>query len=286
MRTRDIVKSGIDRNFLRECERQALIKPERIEGEDIIYDNYKPREYSQKDLEVVWNAYLYRKMGLSYEQIKQLIEGEELRVRDSALALIQKYENQIEELNLLIEFLKYVKGVGIIPTPPNSLMGSNSFKEYLTDFIKYLDPERKLKTYLSAVEYMTENDISDIEDEKLEEFISAVREITPNVTDDDRNDLGAAFLKLSELMEMPADSPDVQNIIHDIYAYQKKVSYNKNLSPWDFASQYIFGLSLDSDMKVVMLNIMGEDLIDYFKKALVNFLIIEEPEKIKALRQE
>ena len=285
MRTLDIVKSGIDRNFLRECERQKLINPTRFEGEDIVNENYKPREYSQKDLEVVWNAYLYRKIGLPYEQIKQLLDGKEISIRDSAIDLIQKYENQIEELQLLIDFLKYIKCVGVIPTPPESLMESKNFRDYLADFIKHLDPDKKLKAYLSVAEYMAETPLSGIEEEKMDEIIATISESNPNVDDDDMSIAGEAYAKLSKLMDRPVKSPEVQEVIHILYNYQKKLANNPNLTVWDFASQYMFMLSLDSDIKRMFSNALSEKFLRFFEKALLEFLIIEEPEKIKLFRQ-
>ena len=40
MKTNDIVKRGIDRNFIRECERQGLISPTRAKGKMVIDENY------------------------------------------------------------------------------------------------------------------------------------------------------------------------------------------------------------------------------------------------------
>ena len=193
MKTNDIIKTGIDRNFLRECERQKLIAPNRIDSINIREKDYVPREYSQEDLEVVWNAYLYRKMGLSYDEIKQLNAGEEFKIRDSMTGLIHKYENQIQELLLLVDFLKYVKGIGIIPIPPKSLMGSQSFKDYLSDFIDFLDPNRKIKGCLSVAEYMATIDFESVEEDELDEMLTMSNELFPNVTEEDRTSVGMGF---------------------------------------------------------------------------------------------
>ena len=95
MRTNDIIKTGINRNFLRECEVRHLIEPNRIDSDWIVNKDYTPREYSQEDVEIVWNAYLCRKMGLSYDQIKALNRGEEISIRESLNNIINKYEKQI-----------------------------------------------------------------------------------------------------------------------------------------------------------------------------------------------
>ena len=284
MKTNEIIKTGIDRNFLRECERQKLISPNRIDSINIREKDYVPREYSQDDLEIVWNAYLYRKMGLSYNEIKQLNDGEEIRIRDSMTALIQKYENQIEELVLLIDFLKYVKGIGIIPSPPKSLMGSQSFKDYLSAFINQLDPDRKIKRYLSVAEYMAGMDFESVEEDKLDEMISTNNELFTNITEEDQISVGLAFVKLKDMLHLPPKNQEIQDVIHEIFNYQKKLENNPNLTAWDFASKYIYGMSLDSDIKAMLINWLGEDTLKYFEKALLEFLIIEEPAKINELR--
>ena len=284
MKTNDIIKTGIDRNFLRECERQKLIAPNRIDSINIREKDYVPREYSQEDLEVVWNAYLYRKMGLSYDEIKQLNAGEEFKIRDSMTGLIRKYENQIQELLLLVDFLKYVKGIGIIPTPPKSLMGSQSFKDYLSDFIDFLDPDRKIMGCLSVAEYMATIDFESVEEDELDEMLNTANELFPNVTEEDRASVGMAFAKLKDMIYLSPKSQETQGVIHEIFNYQKKLENNEELSAWDFATKYIYGISLDSDVKVMLVNWLGEDTINYFEKALLEFLVIEEPTKINELR--
>ena len=90
-------------------------------------------------------------------------------IRSSLNALIQKCERQIEELQVLIEFMRYVKGIGFVPTPPSQLMGSSSFKDYLTHFIEHLDEDRRIKKALEVVEYASDIDnIEDISSDEIE----------------------------------------------------------------------------------------------------------------------
>ena len=286
MKTNDIIKTGIDRNFLRKCEEKniEIIKPQRIASEFLINPNYKTREYTQEEVEIVWRAYLYRKIGLSYQEIKKLISGEEIELRSAVTDLIDKYENQIQELLLLIDFLKYVKGIGIIPTPPKNLMGSQSFKDYLSDFIDFLDPDRKIKGCLSVAEYMATIEFESVEEDELDEMFTTVNELFPNVTDEDRTTVGRAFAKLKDMLHLSPKSQETQGVIHEIFNYQKKLENNEELSAWDFATKYIYSISLDSDIKVILINLFGEETLDYFQKALIEFLIIEEPEKIEQLK--
>ena len=284
MRTIDIVNTGVDRNFLRECERQNLIMPERLDGEDIVNKNYKPREYSQKDLEIVWNAYLYRKMGLSYEQIKQLISGENLPIRNSIIELIKKYEQQVKELLLLIDFLKYVKGLGFIPKPPQNLMRSENFVDYLSTFIDYFDPNKDLKKYLKIIEELGEVNVKKVNEEKINEIISAINDITPSLDFDDEI-LETIISKLKNVRASSPDSAQVQEVMNELYECHKKITSNNDVTVWDFASGYIYLFSVDSDFKAMIVNTLGEDFLNFFISALSNFLVIQEPEKIRELFQ-
>lgn len=286
MRTQDITKSGIDRNFLRECERQGLISPKRNDNEWIVNKNYKPRQYSQEEVETVWNAYLCRKMGLSYAQIKNLTQGEEISVRETLNDLIKKYEKQIEELQALIEFMKYVKGIGFVPTPPDVLMGSADFTNYLTDFIEYLDEDKKLKKVLSMLEYVSEvDDIQNPKTEDIDRIETLSHELASEINKEDSDAYSSAILELVGMVHLNPSCDEVQSVIHKIFYYQKRLNHNDNLTAWDFASGFVFMFSYDSDMSVAYKKILGEKAFDFFNKALLEFLVIQEPDKIKRIRE-
>lgn len=284
MRTNDVIKLGIDRNFLRQCERQSLISPQKIRSEWIVHDKYMPREYTQEDIEMVWDAYLYRKMGLSYLQISQLFQGEEFSVRDSLSDLITKYEEQIEELKALTEFMRYVKGVGFLPSPPDTLMGSKNFKEYLLDFMKYLDEDKKIKRLLDVADILNSAfDLENLNDENIEAIELAKNEIAPHVTEDISNSLALAVLELQNVLNKKPDSKEAQEVVHKVYHYQKLLVNDEALSAWDFATSYILMLSYDCDISRMYKKIISEEAFEFFKDALIEFLIIEEPEKIKKI---
>ena len=278
MRTQEILKTGIDRNFLRKCKAEGIINPQQVDGKDIINSEYKPYEYSQKDLEAVWNAYLYRKIGLSYKQIQQLINGEEIKIRKSTIELINEYEEQIEELKLIIIFLKYVKAAGFVPQPPNSLIGSTTFKEYIADFIELLDPDKKLQNLLIPLDYMINTPPDTWEDEKIEEMKSAVHLET---TEDEQTKMGIIYYELLNLhnSNVPINDFLVQKKINAIYAYQKIIDKNENLTIQVFVSNYISMLSLESDFQALYVNLFGKSFLDYFIKALAYFLVTETSEK-------
>ena len=282
MRTIDVTKLGIDRNFLRQCENQKLIQPKKIDSEWIVCKEYAPKEYTQEDIETVWNAYLYRRMGLSYSDIRKLTQGEEISVRDSLSDLINKYESQIEELKALTQFMRFVKGFGFIPSPPETLLQSRSFKEYLVDFQERINKDN-VSDFLKLTELISNTDnLEDLDDQCVEEYNSVIEKIAPQVTDADKDDMGTIFISLKGLVDLETDSDEVQELIHKLYNCQKKF-VNEELSPWQFAISYLFMLSNECDLSVTLKKCMGKEAYDFLYNALISFLEIEEPAKMERI---
>jgi DNA-binding transcriptional MerR regulator len=151
MKTNDIIKLGIDRNFIRECERQGLINPIRIEGKMVVNEKYCPREYSDSDLKIIWHAYLFRKMGLSFSEIKRWRNGENIDIRTSNNDSIEKFESQIKELEAIIRFMKYVRGEGLLPKMPEKMKKANSFTEFINEYMQGIDPSKKRMEFLEHI---------------------------------------------------------------------------------------------------------------------------------------
>ena len=127
------------------------------------------------------------------------------------------------------------------------------------------------------------SDLENLNDESIEEIELAKNEIAPHVTDDVSNGLALAVLELQNVLNQKPESKEAQEIIHQVYHYQKLLVNNETLSPWDFAISYILMLSYDSDISRMYKKIISEEAFEFFKDALIEFLIIEEPEKIKKL---
>lgn len=285
MKTQEVIKSGIDRNFLRECERKGLIAPQRNDNEWIIDKRYIPRDYSQEEIETVWNAYLYRKMGLSYSQIKKITQGEQIPVNDSLNSLIKKYENQIEELKVLIEFMHYVKGLGFIPTPPDTLIESKNFKDYLIDFIRHIDSDKKMLKIFNAIDSILDiQNLNDVDENQLNDFEFLAKDLVPNINEEDRNKCALALIDIKEKTHLKSNCKEIQNDIHTLYDFQKTLSNNSDLTAWQFATGYIGLLSYDSDISAILKNFLGEEAFQYLIDALISFLIIEAPEKVAEIR--
>lgn len=284
MKTKDVIKTGIDRNFLRKCIEQGIIKPRKHYSSSIIHYQYFPREYTQEDVEAVWNAYLYRKMGLSYGQIKELRQGNEINLRLSLNNLIKKYEDEIEELQALILFMKYVKTLGFIPDHPQELMGSQKFKDYLLDFMNYIDEKGVIKKSIPVISFFAEADnIENLNESDLSKLNSIVSSILPHFSEDDRNNYSEAFIRLSQKAHEPPAGEEVQGIINDIYVYQKRIAQNPDMTAWSFAMSFLNVFVYNSDITAFYKKTFGEEIFDFFISALVEFLKINEPKKVEEL---
>ncbi len=247
-----MVQSGIDRNFIRECEKQGIIAPKRNDSIDIINKQYVPRDYTQNDLETVWCAYLCRKMGMSYTQTKKYIQGEEISLRDTIISVIQKYENQMEEIKALISFMEYVKTVGFIPSPPKELLGSRNFKDFLLDFMIYLDKDHKITRDISIVANLaakiSDSDELELDSDQADNLIRIVSTYLPNSNTEYFTQYGSVMLAFRELADSECD-PDcekAQRLVKELYDLQKQSKKDYSLS--DFADMIIYIAETDSDI--------------------------------------
>lgn len=281
MKTQDIVKTGIDRNFIRQCEKKGIIAPARKKSEWMTCEEYAQRDYSQEDVEKIWSTYLYRKIDLSFEQIKALNNDKDIPLRKSMEEEIAFLEREIEEKKVLIRFMKYIKGLGFIPLPPEKTLGSKDFKSYLQDFMQTFDTDKKIEKSLNVAEAINNVDkVENLSTEKLTELEEEVKLIFPNVDYKVIEDLGLYYSDLKECIHLEPQSVEVQLIIQKIYSANNKLNDNK-LSVWDFVSYYVLMLDGESVFKDNYVKLLGAETVKFFSQALIQFLIIEEPERIK-----
>jgi len=90
---------SISRSNIRFYEKQGLLSPGRKDN------NY--REYTEQDIEVLKKIIIFRKMGLTVEEIK-LIQKDELPFNEAIAGAQQRIENEIEQLNGSLKLIKRV----------------------------------------------------------------------------------------------------------------------------------------------------------------------------------
>lgn len=273
MQTKDIVKTGIDRSFLRQCVSKRIITPVK---EDDKWKNqkYLRQDFSQEDLEKVWNAYMCRQIGLSYGDIISLQQGNSISLRSSLNELIQKYQNKIAELQTLIQFMKYVKGIGFIPSPPEISLGSESFTQYLKDYISYLDEDGKALKTLTFIEQFSEiNDFDSISDEELDKMQTVLNEINPSISSAQQEECGKIFISFRENANMNPESDEIQNLVHRYYCCIKEFGNNLEMTPREYAEIFFYQITSDSDMGESLRNLLGKEGSTCFKEALLYYWI-------------
>lgn len=283
MKTQDVTKTGIDRNFIRQCEKQGIITPSKNPSKWMRCEEYAAKEYTQSDVEKIWNAYLCRKIGLSYNQTKILLDGEDLPIRNSLNQKIEEYQKDIEEKLALIEFMKYVKGVGYIPSMPNELMGSENFKEYLIDFMNYFDSDKKIKSVLQVAEYIANsNSIDEIEEEKALEFKSMVMAVSPELTEELMNEFGKTILEIKESRHMKPGSQEVQALVKKFYKLHEFAT-NNDTNAWEFFLHYYNLVEEDSDLSEMYIKTVGKETLEFLDDALIEFILVEDPGRLQPI---
>ena len=237
MKTNDLVKIGMERHFLRRCENHGLISPIKIDGKDIINKDYKPREYTEKDVQTLWSIYLYEKIGLTYDEIKKMLNGEEINMRSSMSNLIIKYEKDIEELRLLVDLMKLIKSVGIIPCPPENAK-ITTFVDYIKNFIKQMISDNSINKVIDIMGYLADLDFEkeNIEnllqtiwnkDESIEQSLASIEKKSSPIKFEKMEEFYTILLSLKNELHQSPSSKNIQAVIDNLYNLYK-AAYNKN----------------------------------------------------------
>lgn len=296
MKTNDLIKMGLERHFLRQCEDNKLVIPIKTEGKDIINKDYKPREYTERDVQTLWSIYLYRKIGLSYDEIRKILNGEEISMRSSMGNLILKYEKEIEELKLLVDLMKIIKNIGIIPNPPESTKGI-SFVDYIKNFIKPITQDNSINKaidimgYLSDLDFEKEN-IENLlqnkydEDKTIEQSLKDFKGKFTSINFERMDEFYNILLSLKNELKQPTSSKKVLEVIDNLYNIYKNVNNEKQLTRWEFVGKQFFLIDANADVGILHRKTFGKDLIEFYEDALIQYTIKHYPNRIKNVKKE
>jgi len=101
MRIKDIENElGITKSNIRFYEKQGLLNPDRTDN------GY--REYSAEDLELLKKIVVYRKLGISVENIKRIFDGA-IDLQTAVAQSVSAMEQEMEKLNGSIELCRVVQ---------------------------------------------------------------------------------------------------------------------------------------------------------------------------------
>ena len=128
---------GISRKTLISYERKGFIKPTRNSN------NGKYREYSEEDLEKIWQIKTYVRLGYTWKEIEEMLDNPKFDQRASIIKKIEELEEQRRELDKMIGYAKYIKKMGIFPGVEE--MGSMGFEEFIEEASESLNVDTNPK---------------------------------------------------------------------------------------------------------------------------------------------
>lgn len=284
MKTKEVLSYGIDRNFLRQCEKKGLISPIRIDHEDIVDKDYMPREYTVGDVETVWNAYLCREMGFSFEEIQMLNSGENIPVRKSLQKMIEDKEREIEELQAVIKFMKLIKAIGVMYPLPHNTNNSKSLADHINNCLEVDNKNEMLSTAVEIGELLDTDEYSDEIDKKFECIIENSDIYSSPEYQRWNKQLIDELLYLVEQSDLQPDDEKIQSHIANMAYIQNQIDQlcGNQIAVKSSAKGILLILLGDGNYKAFLLKLLGEEFILYLVDALKVYLEIDDLEKINS----
>lgn len=288
MKTDELVKKGIKRNTLRELESKGMIAPKRILNKFSDNATYAPREYSQDDLERIWTILLYQKMGLDNDKILEVLSGQNIGMWDSMAKVIKQKESELEELVVLLKFMKLVKSFGSLPLITETL-GSGSFVEFMKQYINEIES----KSYVSKILRLTEHvanggndnkaweyafEKGNVDEDDMDALLRDIKKDIPTFSAENANKVPDILQNIAGLKELGARNERVQGLIEELYQINKQNTTIKNMTRKQFAELQIFSIDKENDFGKLYLNFLGNEGVNFFEEALIEYLIKNCPE--------
>lgn len=237
---------GISRKTIRVYEEKGLL-PARE-------DKSKYREYSEEEIDYIWNIKLLSKMKFSLDDIVKLFSSDQPEQwMDQLKKKTQELEEEKAELEVYINFLKTIQLMGRYPSRPKK-MGDMK----IDDFIKYARDNWNIANNSGFNNLNTLGVLLSKDTEKMEinEIVSALEECASFSGIDvekDRDLIVALFSSYIELINLAQNTKcdftnnEVQSLIEKIYQFDKIFIARQlgEVSKKDFArlrtSQYLVG---------------------------------------------
>lgn len=294
MKTEELVKKGIKRHTLRELEDKGMIKPKRVANKFSDNKTYAPREYSQEDLERIWAILLYQKMGLDNDTILKVLSGENIGIWDSMTEVIKQKESELEELIILLKFMRLVKAFGSLPIITETL-GSNSFIEFMKQYINEIESKSglyKIIKLAGSIADGVDNDTicetifgkEDIDDEDTMVLLEDLMKDNPNFKADDVKRMHEIFKEIIELKDLGPTDKRIQSLIEELYIIYKNNSIDNDVGRLQFVELYFYITEQENDFGKLYAKYLGKEGVIFFRQALIQYLIEKCPEIAKEIQ--
>lgn len=289
---------GITRKTIDTYEEHGFIHPARNPN------NGKYRQFSEEDLENIWQIKVFVELGFSLVEIKDMMNNPDFDFRKSFKEKIEKMEAEKKRLEQLISLVKFIDVTGMIPSLPKK-MGTIRFE----DFIKFtyetlsVDADIQSKITYELVQFMLSKPDMEWEDKDIQQFLDKVCSMPEvNLSENDvsllirdmflKQNLKASILFCEycmELIALPHDDvsrPEVQEVIKKLYDLNKENFVGENadkVTPQWFAFHFP-SFFVGSELAVLTERSLGKENCEFIAKAVVYFgTQAEEAAEVNAL---
>ena len=257
-------KLGISRKALRNFERVGLMPPNK-EG--------KYRNYSEEDINRIWNIRLLQGMGYSLKEIVEIFAEEKFDLKSSLEKKIKELEGEKENIERYLGYAQAIKTTGIFPKCPEN-MGMVTFEEFHEKALRRwnVNASAELKRCQTLSDFLlieSENESDHVEIEKFLEFSEIMKKRLSNV---DMFMANKAYpLEILKRKDRGTTDPEVQLLVKMIYESRIEMlpEFNR-MTKQQFA---IFESSLyqNGDIARIEKYILGKDECKFLSDAIAVF---------------
>lgn len=258
---------GITRDMLRYYEKENLIP---INNTRNLSNNY--RDFSEKDIELIWGIKLLIGIGFSAKEIRAFSNDTNFSFYEVISNKVKQLEKKHEEILLYLEFAKTIKLTGRIPN--TTQIGKMKFD----DFIEYSRQNWNAfnsplgKKLMNVTDTMLEKTTNELDENDLKQFIELFGELESDQVVYVLTSSGY-YRVISDLIPLGYKNDTVQNIVKCLYEYTLKFikpELRDKYTPLVFADQTCSSF-LESGIAVLNERNYGKEGCLFIAQALAYF---------------
>ena len=260
---------GITRDMLRYYEKEGLISRDKSRN---TVNNY--RDYSDKDIEVLWGIKLLIGIGFTAKEILAFMHDPNF---DFDIALEQKVielESQYEEKRVYLEFAKTIKLTGRLPTA--SKLGSIRFKDFLAYTLEnwnlYTDP--RTAPIIKASELLRSKAPQELTPEDAEQIVDAFTNLEFAQAMFVYS-MHGYFQVISDMKDFGYSSNMVQRVVRLLHefmiSHNPEPEYDDKIVDKQFLALYVCSYFLYGDVSKSFKELYGKDGCLFIAKALTYY---------------
>ena len=207
---------GVSRKALRNFEKMGLM-PQNEDG--------KYRNYSEEDVEYIWQLRILQGMGYSLREIVDMANDKDFNFETSFSKKIEQLEQTKINAERYLGYVKTIKLTGRFPSHPK-VMGTIRFddlyKKSLNEWNSYNDPQAE--RLQSVVDMLLTEPKEEKQDAILDQLLDFFE--TFNFTETHKEAMMNEYLLIRAMLNrtsLGADHPEVQLLVKLIYENQREI---------------------------------------------------------------